>query len=164
MLQAVSGDLPASTLWFGFFISIHPNTDVMTIGNCLGRHLVQRLSLPVDIFGSPTSDISLDEFEILSENFRKGVKFRTDQQSTINIEIFPGIRGNYRLSRGVRSDQEKTDKYPNYEELRELRYIFERANKIIGKLELDQNNDLFGQENYRKRRVNHRNQDDDRSS
>lgn len=50
LLQPMEAEFPMSSLWFGFFCSLRNDTDVLTVGDCLGRRIVRHLSKGNEFF------------------------------------------------------------------------------------------------------------------
>jgi hypothetical protein len=128
----------------GLFASLHPDSDVMIAGDCLGRRVVRHLFSPFYLFDAPHADLSLDELEVLTDDRRKEPKFRTEHQSSVAVEVYPGVSASYRLLRSGRGDVDRSDRTADGEQLRELRYLLDRANSVIDRMDPPTQKDLFG--------------------
>jgi hypothetical protein len=103
LLDEVARELPLSVVWFGFFAGLHPKSDVLVAGDCLGRRLERRVRASARTLGLSLADISFEELRIVSDEVRLR-KLRTEQQSVLRVELIPGVIGLFRQQRETRSD------------------------------------------------------------
>ena len=83
LLETVEGALPLASMWFGLFASLRDDSDVMTLGECLGRHVDRHLKVRLDLFSPPDADIAAAELEVLLPEPRTDLKFRTVTQGPL---------------------------------------------------------------------------------
>jgi hypothetical protein len=134
LLRSVASQLPAATLWFGFFASLHTDSDVMTAGGCLGRRLSRHFGRVETVFDVPSTDVSADEFEVLVPDRKSDLKFRTEHQGIIAVEIFPGVKGLFRLPRDPPKDREDRPANIASEAAREIKYLVDRLGRVVEEL------------------------------
>lgn len=98
---------PTAPLWYAYFCSVSKRSDAMLVGNGLGSHLDRLIFKSGSIFETPQSDISFEEVGMMAspENL---VKFRTSNSSNIDVELFPFVRGRFRINRPARSTEKST--------------------------------------------------------
>lgn len=80
----------------------------------------------------PTADVSLDELVLLS----KDLKIRREHLNSVAVEIFPGITSVFGISREANNDLRTLAS----ESLGELRYLLDRAGKIVDTIADSQGN------------------------
>lgn len=139
-LHLADTDRPNSLarLWFGLFASMHESSDLMVIAGCLGRQLRMKLSNAHPLLSPPSSDMSYEECLLLVEEGRL-IKTRTEQQSVLKVDLFPGVPGRFRLDRETaRTDVPKSEPAPSplqANQLRSLRQTLEHAMSVVVGLE-----------------------------
>lgn len=139
-LHIADTDRPYSLarLWFGLFASMHENSDLMVTAGCLGRQLRMKLSNAHPLLTPPSSDMSYEECLLLVEEGRL-TKTRTEQQSVLKVDLFPGVPGRFRLDRETaKTETAKTDPMPpslQTNQLRSLRQALEHAMSVVVGLE-----------------------------
>jgi hypothetical protein len=136
--------LPQAILWFGLITALHPNSDVLTTGGCLGRRIVREVYAPKGLFASPTADIAVGELAVLSGGEPVNGRFRTAHQSIISVEISPCVNARYGLPRSARSERGTSDGELTPEQFKELRYLLDTASRLLGRAEETEDRDLFG--------------------
>jgi hypothetical protein len=105
LLDQVAKELPLAPLWFGLFAGAHPKSDVLTTGECLGRRLERRARLQSMTSALAGADVSFDEFGMVSDEGRTR-RLRTEQQTVLRVELFPGVIGLFRQQRDGRPETE----------------------------------------------------------
>ncbi|MFS4583665.1 hypothetical protein [Phaeobacter sp. C3_T13_0] len=152
LLDETLQDFPKAALWFGVISSLQQRTDALTSGNCLGRRAVRDLKRPADLFTPPESDISFDELMILSEEALTADSFRTAHSSTISVALHGTVSASFRNPKTKRqdSDVQKSVDRANFdaEKFEELRFLLDRANRVVRNLQPSAQRDLF--ENHSK--------------
>lgn len=126
--------LPRTVLWFGLFASLQRDSNIMSIGDCLGRRLAQKVFSFSGPFSPPVCDIGYFELEAFRIDHVHSPKFRTDNQNIILVELLPGVVARYRTSReasGHMPGAAKTDKAL----LNQLRATIGSAARLIDRLE-----------------------------
>lgn len=148
-LHLADTDRPNSLarLWFGLFASMHENSDLMVTAGCLGRQLRMKLSNAHPLLSPPSSDMSYEECLLLVEEGRL-IKTRTEQQSVLKVDLFPGVPGRFRLDRETaRTEVPKPEPAPSplqANQLRSLRQALENAMSVVVGLETPlKTSDLF---------------------
>jgi hypothetical protein len=144
LLQEFEQRFPLAPVWFGLFCSLHDQNDALIIGECLGRRVLRHVeSLRGRLFKMPTADIAFDEFVNLTSAARPP-KWRTEHQTTISVEIFPGVMSAFRLA--PRPTQRETN-YPEptiaVETLHEIRSLTLRMLKTLDSVDFPQQGRLF---------------------
>lgn len=143
LLDGHSESLPAAILWFAFFSAFHPDTDILTIGENLGRRVARRLTSKLGIFQEPTVDISVDELELFMMNSRADQRFRTEHANVLTVEVFPGIGAAFRTPREWRRSEQEAPAVSDNSVL-ELRYLIERMEVAVESILPKRQRDLFG--------------------
>jgi hypothetical protein len=147
LLHEVEQRFPLSTMWFGLFCSVQPESDALVIAECLGRRVVKHLYASENLFSRPGSDISLDEFAT-SFSTTKTPRLRTEFQTSISIELFPTITSAYRLTTRASSKEpplhEPTVSVDDWKEMRahaaRLLQLLSAVDVSHGQKEFDQKN------------------------
>lgn len=142
LTAAFESDLPLATMWFGFFCSMSKRSDALLAGDGLGRH-VNRLVARNSVFSPPEADISLDELDLYLAHGSKSIRFRTDQQASIAVELLPSVAGLFRNPKAARPDVEAGSSLIDEELKRELRFLLNRAREITDQLDMPNQKDLF---------------------
>lgn len=131
----------AATIWFGICSGLHRATDVFSISSCLGRRSARDMFANIDLFSPPKDDICIEEFEVLRRGRGEFPSFRTSSQSVISIEVLPGVSVKVRNSqlRGESASESASQALPvrrlkDSEEMRELRYLLDRARHTVERL------------------------------
>jgi hypothetical protein len=155
LLRPLETALPLAPMWFGLFASLRKDTDALTVGDCLGRRIVRQLESTSDIFALPDADISAEELEALSPEPRSDLKFRTEHQGSISVEVFPTITATFRLPKDVRREADtpplpSTSPLPP-KPLQEIQYLLERLTRRINDLQRPAQQNLFGEDLRRSR-------------
>jgi hypothetical protein len=145
LLQAVEDRLPAAQMWFGLFCGIHKDTDVMNIGDCLGRRLSRKETIGRGLlFDQPNADISIDELQLFMTDPRAEIRLRTEQSAVIRIEIFPGVAAAFRKPREWRRlELDTRTSGAQFEALSELKVLVDRMNRTILRIVEPEQRDLF---------------------
>ena len=112
LLDPVVGKLPSAFLWFGFFVSLRSDTDVMNVGDCLGRRLARHLTQTSGVFEQPDADVSFEELEAMAPDGHSEIKFRTDHPGIITVEILAPITAIYRYRREMRQSGVRESSIP----------------------------------------------------
>lgn len=134
-------------LWFGLFASMHENTDLLLTAGCLGRQLRMKLSSMPPLLTPPGSDMSFEECLLLIDEGRL-TKTRTEQQSVLKVDLFPGVPGRFRLDRELTKPALTKTEAPSpplpASQLRSLRQTLEQAiAAVIGLEGSSETSDLF---------------------
>lgn len=130
-VSSLSEKLSGAILWFALWSSLMKTTDVLNVGRCIGLHAGRSLQDNFELFSKPIDDIALDEFLILASQ-KEPLPFRTAQQSSISVEIEPGVSGRFRRSSAAQSSNGLLPKITR--ELSELRYLIDRAKITVDRL------------------------------
>ncbi|WP_409019280.1 hypothetical protein [Brevundimonas vesicularis] len=94
---------PHSAIWFSIFASLNRNTDLLAVAGNLVARLERKLPRKGNIFSQLSADMSYEECLMLSPEGRLP-RVRTEQQSVLQVELFPAINGRFRLDRDVRRE------------------------------------------------------------
>ncbi|MDP3737391.1 MAG: hypothetical protein Q8R02_08370 [Hyphomonadaceae bacterium] len=143
--QAFQSALPASNLWFAFFASLHPSSDVFSVADCLGRRLARKLPRSSWVDRMPEVDISVDELEVLAGARGAEIRFRTEHANQINVELVPGATARFRLHKSGPNDADTSARYVS-SDLREVRMLLHRVGRLLDRaqgVELPDQADLF---------------------
>lgn len=81
---------PMAVVWYGLCAGLHPDSEVLHVGNCLGRRLARDLLAGDPIVSRPKYDISVRELEVYLDR-QEPVEFRAASQSHIAVELLPGV-------------------------------------------------------------------------
>jgi hypothetical protein len=151
LLDPIETKMPGALMWFGLFASIRADTDVMSAGECLGRRVSRHLEQTKSgIFIPPSADVSFDELQNILAEPKTELKLRTEHQNVISVELFPAVTSVFRLSREVR--QESRDMTVPPDAVKELRFLLDRAFRVLEDISGPQERGLFGDRNFRGRR------------
>jgi len=143
LCQVFEKAMPKAVLWYGLLASLKKGNDVLTTGHCLGRRVSRLLSTEADIFSAPIDDVSVAELEVLSGSGKRELSVRTAHQSVISVEITPGVSARYKLQKtNARSGNDVGNASRTLDDIRELRYLIDRAGRMIDRLDISQP-DLF---------------------
>lgn len=128
-------DMPGAILWFGFWSSLFKSSDILTIGNCLGRRAARDYLAPHNIFDRPKDDIAFDEFDVIGLTAIK--ELRSAANGVLSIELLPGISGKFKLTKASRDAQYPADNKTIVAagELSELRFLLDRADSALRRIE-----------------------------
>lgn len=122
---------PAAALWFGFFTAFNRRSDVFVSGESLGRHLESKIFVARNFFDSPNFDIDFSELQVIGSG-SKSMRFRTQQTSSVTVEIIPMVQGRFRIGRAVRPPEAMTPPAPiSMEKWEELKFLTDRISRII---------------------------------
>ena len=144
LLDGLEDKLPLGVLWFGLFLSLRGDTDVMAAADCLGRRLARDIQRTWQPFEPPTADISFDEFDSLMREARAGIPIKTEYQSAVTVEIRPGQHGLFRIPREANRPVEDRGPQIAQEALVEIRELAARMSNIVSSaLYNDRQRDLF---------------------
>lgn len=131
---------PAATLWFAFFTSFNRRSDVFDSGESLGRHLESKIFVRRNLFDNPTADIDFNELQVVGPSSR-GMRFRTQQTSSVTVEIIPMVQGRFRMGRGSKPSEVTPPASPiSLERWEELKFLTDRISRIV----LGQSERLWG--------------------
>ncbi|MEZ5830360.1 MAG: hypothetical protein R3D05_04210 [Dongiaceae bacterium] len=144
LLQPITELLPMSAMWFGLFTSIHPDTDVLTSGDCLGRRIVRHAGNIGSVFDMPRGDLSADELLVLMPERRLDIRVRTEHSNAVSVEVFPTIYGTFRIPREIKKEPELKD-VASPAAIREVRYHLQRLSRAIEALSEGEQKTLFGE-------------------
>jgi hypothetical protein len=150
LLDPIEVSMPGALMWFGLFSSIRSDADVMVAGECLGRRVSRDLSRTKSIFSPPSADVSFDELQNILPDSKSELKLRTEHQSAVSVELFPTVTSVFRLPRETQQDPRDMAVPP--EGVRELRYLLDRATRVIDDMSGHRERGLFGDRNVRGRR------------
>jgi hypothetical protein len=143
ILEEAEHRFPLAQIWFGLFCSLRDDTDASVIAECLGRRVARHFDDARDLFAPPTADISFDEFVTLM-NAAKPSRWRTEYQTSISIEIFPGVVSAFRSnSRPSHRDADVSEPSITIETLQEIRYLASRMLKTLDSIVLPNQGQLF---------------------
>lgn len=153
LTESLARELPKSVLWFGVMSAFQSRTDALTASNCLGRRVLRDLLRDVDAFSPPHYDISLDELLVLGEKALLGDVVRTDHSGTIDVGLLGSVQAPFRKAPAKR---ESDDSIPQgersrfqIERIEELRFLLDRANRLLRDLHDPAQRDLFERETRR---------------
>lgn len=134
LISRYGKELPMSPMWFGLFSGMSPQSDVLTISNCLGRRLVRQVEAIPGLMPNIDADLNYEE-SIIYKTEIQNRKIRTDHSSLISIELIPGVSFPVRLGRPqepVRTDTRSLDR--SSAEIQERSRSFERARQLTTEL------------------------------
>lgn len=147
LLDETLQEVPKAALWFGVISSLQKRSDVLTAGNCLGRRVIRDLKKPVDLFAPPESDISFEELMILGEDTLSTDRFRTAHSNVISVALDGTVTSSIRNPKSRRQDIDSQASIEransNSKELSELRFLLDRANKVVRDLQEPYQRDFF---------------------
>lgn len=149
LLNPLENQLPLAPLWFGLFSAFRPDSDVMTVAECLGRRISRDIEQPAPLFSNPTADLSIDELEVLLSNGTSPPKLRTEHQSSIAVEIFPTINAVFRLPRESRKGSDPHIPAVPKQLIGELRYLTQRLMRTVEDLDDPRQQRLFSDDQGR---------------
>ena len=122
---------PTATLWFAFFTAFNRRSDVFDSGESLGRHLESKIFITRNFFDSPFADIDFNELQVVGSN-SKGMRFRTQQTSSVTVEIIPMVQGRFRIRKGIKPSAATSQPSPiSQERWEELRLLTDRISRIV---------------------------------
>lgn len=133
LTRILADDHPVASLWFAFFVSLHPKSDVLFTGDGLGAHLVKRIFDEETVFDSPKSDISFPELEMLVNQSDENLRFRTEHSTSISVELSPLVSGRFRISREFRRSEPTGNVPVPLEEWAEAQSLLRRALAIMAR-------------------------------
>ncbi|WP_296426544.1 hypothetical protein [Yoonia sp.] len=157
LLDEILRDFPKAALWFGVISSLQKRSDVLTAGNCLGRRVARDVKKSVEIFAPPESDISFEELMILGEETLKADSFRTAHSGVISVALYGTVASSFRNPKSKRQEIDaqvsREQAKINLKEFEELRFLLDRANRVLRNLQPSSQRDLFDDSSkYTKRR------------
>lgn len=106
---------PKILIWYGLCAGLQKKNDLINSFNILGRRVLRELLKKESILDTPTADISFLEFQLLLEGDIKITDFRTFASTRVNIEILPGVNGNFAWPR--KEFRNQVDLFTNPEEM-----------------------------------------------
>lgn len=131
LTKAFNESHPAATLWFAFFTAFNRRSDVFDSGEALGRHLESKIFISRNFFDSPTSDIDFNELQVVGVS-QNGMRFRTQQTSSVTVEIIPMVQGKFRIGKGTKASEAISQPSPiSADRWEELKFLTDRISRIV---------------------------------
>jgi hypothetical protein len=127
-------EIPGATVWFGLWSSLLKASDVLSGGGSLGRRAARDLFVEVEPFEAPKDDISYDELKVLGVDTYGAAKFRSAQQTSLSVELLPGISAKFRTKNAQKNDGDR-ERRISPEDVSELRFLLDRAEKVVDRIE-----------------------------
>lgn len=153
LTERLARELPKSVLWFGVMSAFQSRTDALTASNCLGRRVLRDLLRDVDAFSPPHYDISLDELSVLGEKALLSDVVRTDHSGTIDVGLLGSVQAPFRRAPAKRESEDSVLQGERSrfqaERIEELRFLLDRANRLLRDLHGPAQRDLFERETRR---------------
>jgi hypothetical protein len=134
LCREFGGEIPGATVWFGLWSSLLKTSDVLSGGGSLGRRAARDLFVEVEPFEAPKDDISYDELKVLGVDTYGATKFRSAQQTSLSVELLPGISAKFRTKNAQKNDGDR-ERRISPEDVSELRFLLDRAEKVVDRIE-----------------------------
>jgi len=134
-----------TSLWYGLLGGLHPNTDVFDAAVGLGWNLAIELTRRSSVFDPPSSDLDIDELDMLMDSERKHSMNKAQRAGGLTVELALGsetvvaIGSSIDDKRTVQSDLfDQREAWPNVERvmkdvegaMRRLDYAKARLEKL----------------------------------
>lgn len=144
LLEQFEQRFPLAPIWFGLFCSMHKESDVLVIGECLGRRILRHSADPrKKLFSQPDADISFEEFVSIMSASRPP-KWRSEHQSTISVEVFPAVASSFRANpRPSQREANYSEPSITVDTLQEIRRLATRMLKTLDTVDFPQQGRLF---------------------
>lgn len=122
---------PSTVLWFAAWSSLLRENDILTTARALGLRCARDVFLVEDLFSSPRSDMSYDEFRNNASD--KSFYNRLSNPRSAEIEIYPAVVSHIDLTRLLNDDRVMMqDSYARTVE--EVQHYLERAKHALGRI------------------------------
>lgn len=91
ILAKLISNYPSILFWYGLFSGLSQDFKWQTTHNGLGSKIIRDLSRPFSFENRPDSDISYEEFEVLSRLPLKATIIKPSHRRSILVSILPGV-------------------------------------------------------------------------
>lgn len=142
---------PSAALWFGFICGAFEESDVLTAGRSLGRHLSKRLDEHNELSTSPSCDIAFGELRVFARSRNGIAALPTRTAGVVTVELIPGVCAHF--ARGTSSLP--MDDQNVYSRLSEVRRLVQQLQRVVTDERVSEPKDLFsppagGKKTYRR--------------
>jgi hypothetical protein len=134
LTREFQANLENATLWFGLWASLFKSSDVLTIGNCLGRRSARDCFVRSSLFSAPIDDLSFEELNVLPSTFP--LRFHYAQQNVLSVEIMPNVAAKFRIGKSPQQQPALAEIKEASEDVKELRFLLERVDQVAERLSI----------------------------
>lgn len=123
---------PAAIIWFGVCAALFEESNVLTVGNSVGRRMVRDFLARRSVSEGPRADMSLFEYRALLRDASTLDQLSTDSADAYCLELLPDVV-TY-VSRDAKGrDVRSRDELQNvFQGLQEIRHVIDRVQHRLG--------------------------------
>lgn len=120
---------PNAPKWFGFITGCVHESDVLTAGRSLGRHILSELSRAEEFGEAILADISFEELRLAWGHKRGTSAFRAKNADTIAVSLFPDLTVAFKRAEDL--PKRVSDAGMSEEQLLEARHLARRLGVLL---------------------------------